>query len=352
MSRIKNLQTDPENVINMVEVLKIFAPEGKSKYVETLLRIMKKTKNLNMYAQEMRESWSREFGIKPETLNSFNDVQLLFMYRFIDGMFNYSDLKSFIKFCEYNERGLIENNDLSRYSNFDEIMTSTGLAEIKVLEKDLEKQIINLHNDDEWVIVKPLTYIASRKYGSSTKWCTTQETNPEYFLRYAGKGILIYVLNKKTGLKVAAFKSLRKDDPELSFWNQIDNRIDSMESALPIFILEIIRNEFQNCVTPNLDFLSYEDRKAQEGLIHQEKKMRQLSEPVAMVEDGPMEERAYQEPEMEMSEAAPMEERVYQEQPEMEVNEAPREILNERYVNEGIIGEMSMQATPRNVLGR
>ena len=343
MSRIKNLQTDPENVINMVEVLKIFAPEGKSKYVETLLRIMKKTRNLNMYANEMRESWAREFGIKSEILNSFSDVQLLFMYRFIDNMFNHTDLKSFIKFCEYNERGLIENNDLSRYTNFDEIMTATGLAEIRVLEKDLEKQIIKLYNDDEWVVVKPLTYIASRKYGSSTKWCTTQETNPEYFLRYAGKGILIYVMNKKTGLKVAAFKSLNSADPELSFWNQVDSRIDSMESTLPTFILEIIRNEFQNCVTPNLDFLSHEDRKAQEGLMYQEKKMRELSEPVAMVEDGPTD--------MEMGEEAPMEERVYQE-PEMEMSEAaPREILNERYVNEDI-GAMAMQEAPRNVLGR
>jgi hypothetical protein len=341
MSRIKNLQTDSENVINMVEVLQLFIPEGKSKYVETLLRIMKKTKNLNVYTQEMRESWSREFGIKPESLNSFNDVQLLFMYRFIDGMFNYSDLKSFIKFCEYNERGLIENNDLSRYSNFDEIMVSTGLAEIKVIEKDLEKQIINLHSDDEWVVIKPLTYIASRKYGSSTKWCTTQETNPEYFLRYAGKGILIYTMNKKTGLKVAAYKSLIKDDPELSFWNQIDNRIDSMESALPTFILEIIRNEFQNCYTPNLDLLSYQDKKAQQQLLETMQKksmsiaiseMDMREEPLPMIEDGPMEERAYSEP-------------------DMEVSEAPREILNERYVNEDI-GEMAMQATPRNVLGR
>lgn len=333
MSRIKDLQTDPDNVINMVEVLKIFAPEGKSKYVETLLRIMKKTKNLNTYTQEVKESWAREFGIKSETLNSFSDVQLLFMYRFIDNMFNHSDLKSFIKFCEYNERGLIENNDLSRYTNFDEIMTATGLAEIRVLEKDLEKQIIKLYNDDEWVVVKPLTYIASRKYGSSTKWCTTQENNPEYFLRYAGKGILIYALNKKTGLKVAAFKSLNSADPELSFWNQIDTRIDSMESTLPTFILEIIRSEFQICYKPNLDFLSYEDRKAQEGLIHQEKKIRELAEPDAMVEDGPTEERVYEEPVMEMSEAAPMEERVYQE-PEIEM------------------GEMTMQEAPRNVFGR
>ena len=31
--------------------------------------------------------------------------------------------------------------------------------------------------------------------------------NPEYFIRYTSRGSLIYIINKKTGLKVACFKS-------------------------------------------------------------------------------------------------------------------------------------------------
>jgi hypothetical protein len=112
-----------------------------------------------------------------------------------------------------------------------------------------------------------------------------------------------------------------------------------MESALPTFILEIIRNEFQNCYTPNLDLLSYQDKKAQQQLLEtmQNKsiaigEMDMREEPVPMIEDGLMEERAEFEP-------------------DMEVTESPREILNERYVNEDI-GAMAMQTTPRNLLGR
>ena len=59
-------------------------------------------------------------------------------------------------------------------------------------EKDLEKQIKVVYSDDEWVVLRPLTYHSSLKYGSSTKWCTASESNPDYFLRYVKRGILLY----------------------------------------------------------------------------------------------------------------------------------------------------------------
>jgi hypothetical protein len=260
MSRIKNLKTNPEHVINMVEIVELFVPEKKSKYVETLLRIMKKTKNLEHYQQEVIDTYKKEFNISEEELSNFTPLQLMFIYRFIDSMFNHSDLKSFAKFCEYNERGLIEQSDLSRYTTFEEIMTATGIAEVKTLEKDLEKQIKVIYSDDEWIVLRPLTHHSSRKYGSSTKWCTTQENNPEYFIRYAKRGILLYMINKVTGLKVACFKSL-DTDPEFSFWNQADTRIDSMESELPLFIMECIREEVRENPVTNLSLLSEEDFK-------------------------------------------------------------------------------------------
>jgi hypothetical protein len=287
MSRIKNLKTNPEHVINMVEIVELFVPEKKSKYVETLLRIMKKTKNLEHYQQEVIDTYKKEFGISEEAFSNFTPLQLMFIYRFIDSMFNHSDLKSFAKFCEYNERGLIEQSDLSRYTTFEEIMTATGIAEVKTLEKDLEKQIKVIYSDDEWIVLRPLTYHSSRKYGSSTKWCTTQENNPEYFIRYAKRGILLYMINKVTGLKVACFKSLDNNDPEFSFWNQVDSRIDSMESELPLFIMEHIRKEVTENPVTNLSLLSEEDFKKQEELLYERKKLLNITEgePVDMREE-------------------------------------------------------------------
>jgi hypothetical protein len=197
-----------------------------------------------------------------------------------------------MKFCEYNERGLIEQSDLSRYSTFDEILTATSIAEVKTLEKDLEKQIKVIYSGDEWIVLRPLTYVASRKYGSSTKWCTTQENNPEYFIRYAKKGILLYMINKITGLKVACFKSLDNNDPEFSFWNQVDVRIDSIESELPSFIMECIKEEVSKNPVSNLSLLSEEDMKKQEDLIREQKKSYLTESMNDMVEEPMMDERA------------------------------------------------------------
>ena len=44
--------------------------------------------------------------------------------------------------------------------------------------------------------------------------------------------MLIYCINKVTGYKVASFYSLDKNDPEFSFWNQKDSRIDSLDTEL------------------------------------------------------------------------------------------------------------------------
>ena len=292
MSRIRNLKTNPEHIINMIDIVELFVPEKKTKYVETLIRIMRKTKNLEEHQKEVIELYKKDFNITEDAFKDFTPLQMLFMYRLIDSMFNHGDLQSFMKFCEYNERGLIEQSDLSRYSTFDEILTATSIAEVKTLEKDLEKQIKVIYSDDEWIVLRPLTYISSRKYGSSTKWCTTQENNPEYFIRYAKRGILLYMINKVTGLKVACFKSLLDSDPEFSFWNQVDVRIDSIESELPLFIMECIKEEVSKNPVSNLSLLSEEDFKKQEELLYERKKSHISEEELVAMREEVTEERA------------------------------------------------------------
>jgi hypothetical protein len=121
-----------------------------------------------------------------------------------------------------------------------------------------------LYETDEWLVVKPLSYQASLKYGASTKWCTASKDNAEYYFRYSKQGILIYSINKKTGNKVAGFKSVDENsEPETSFWNITDQRIDSMESGLPSDVLDIFRNEFSNTKQTNWDILTDEERNRQ-----------------------------------------------------------------------------------------
>ena len=288
MTKIKDLKNQPENNFNIIEILELVCPEGKTKYIETLLRVMKKTKNFNNYIAEIRDLLKNRLKVSSSKLDNFTDFQVFFMWRFLDTSFDINDLVEYQKFCEFNERGLIELNDLSRYSSFDEILSVTAIAELKSQEKELEKQIKVVYANEEWMVIRPLTYHSSLKYGASTKWCTASDSNPDYFLRYSKRGILLYMINKVTGLKVACFKSL-DGEPEFSFWNQVDTRIDSIESGLPLFIIDVIRDEVTNNPIPNISLLSDEDRKIQENLVKSKMKM---SEPMDM-EEQPVAMRDY-----------------------------------------------------------
>jgi hypothetical protein len=157
---------------------------------------------------------------------------------------------------------------LSTYNSFEQITTQLTLAELKENAKDMEGSIIKLHDDSEWLIVKPLTFAASKKYGAFTKWCTTSRDNPEYFVRYTNRGSLIYIINKKTGLKVACFKSFDENEPEFSFWNSIDLRVDSLESGLPNDILNLIVKDITENRLPNVSYLNLEQKIKEEELLY------------------------------------------------------------------------------------
>jgi hypothetical protein len=305
MSKIKELKTDTQNVLNLIDVLELFSPEKKSKYTDTLLRLMRKTSSLDEHILEIKTSLINKFDfIRMEDLNNFSDIQILLMFRFLDSFFNFEDLRSFRKFCEYNERGLISQNDLSKYKSFDDVLNQLSMAEMKVSTKQMESQIVKLMDTDEWLIVRPLTYLASKKYGSNTKWCTTSEGNPEYFIKYSSKGVLIYCINKVTGYKVASFYSLDKNDPEFSFWNQKDSRIDSLDTELTDEIRLLIQSVSKDKkAKTNRFLLSDEQRVIEDKLMKNNSDLfkepsligEELREAISMEEPSPIMEEPVQE---------------------------------------------------------
>jgi hypothetical protein len=263
MSRIKDLRTNEDHNLNIVSILEMFSPEGKSKYTETLLRMMKNTPNLKEHTKEIKLFLVDKFPfIEKSKLDLMSDIQMMLLYKFIDGFFNTEDLQKYRKFCEYNERNLIEENDLTKYKSFEQMIAAMGVAEMKSEEKELETQVIKIHEDAEWLLIRPLTFKSSCKYGANTKWCTTTEHNQEYYNKYAKRGVLVYCINKKNGYKVAAFYSLDKNEPEFSYWNQKDTRIDSTDSNLPLELIGFIRDYVKDPkVKSNTAMLSGDQKK-------------------------------------------------------------------------------------------
>ena len=307
MSRIKELRSNEDYNLNIVSILEMFSPEGKSKYTETLLRMMKNTPNLKEHTKEIKLFLVDKFPfIEKSKLDLMSDIQMMLLYKFIDGFFNTEDLQKYRRFCEYNERNLIEENDLTKYKSFDQMIAAMGVAEMKAEEKELETQVIKIHEDGEWLLIRPLTFKSSCKYGANTKWCTTTEHNQEYYNKYAKKGVLIYCINKKNGYKVAAFYSLDKNEPEFSYWNQKDTRIDSTDSQLPLELIGFIRDFVKDPkVKSNTAMLSGDQKKKELGNGRKSAISERVASAVRRAQD-----------EIEVSEPMVMEESVM-EQPEL-----------------------------------
>jgi len=264
MSRIEQLKKqNPSYTIEIIDIINNLF--DKVKYTELSVNLIKtKRQGYSRSSEDIINEMEVEYGQDREILTSKSYEELTNIFRVLGDYFGYHDFNTIKKFIELNERNLIKENDLSKFKSFEDLELQVSLAELKLIDKDLEKQVIKLYETDEWLVLKPMSFLASRKYGSNTKWCTTQENNPDYYLRYSRRGILIYCMNKVTGEKVAAFKNIDTSyDRETSFWNMIDNRIDSIESGLPVEVMDVIKNEFTKTTKPNWDLLSDDDRNKQ-----------------------------------------------------------------------------------------
>ena len=264
MSRIDELKKQHKDLaLNDLDLMKMVMPDQAIKYVEVLAKLAKSKykeiaiahdgeDNLRTACLSALAGW----GIDYNYLETLETPVLWMLWNRMETLLGQNNFKLFIKFANLNERGLISNNDVTSYKSFNEIEQAVSLAEIKLIDKELEKQIIKVHEDDEWLLLKPLSLEASMKYGASTKWCTTSEGG-KYFANYSKWGILIYCLNKKTGYKFASFKNLDRDrDNEFSFWNPADSKIDPLDTMeIPTEILAIIRKEVNTNSVPNTYYM-------------------------------------------------------------------------------------------------
>lgn len=250
MNKIEELkQHNPQFSKSLIDLLSYVIE--KPKYMDMAVRMLKTHIEELHHLKDHKNYLHNNFDIPLEKINSLSNYEALALYQVLEliGSGNFSNMN---KFIAYNERKLIDQNDVSTYKRFSDLDGPLSLAELKLVDKQLQSQVITLLNTDEWIVVKPLSVEASLKYGASTKWCTAMKNDEGYFIRYSKRGILIYCINKITGYKIAAFKNIDKEyDRETSFWDSQDNRLDSMETNLPDIVLDVIKDQFNNVKTTN-----------------------------------------------------------------------------------------------------
>lgn len=253
MSRIDELKKQhPVYAMSAIDIYKMISPNQTNKYIEMLIKLDKNEPS--RYRDEHRSEIVQlmtSWGLDYNYLETFDLETLTFLFNGIHNLMSEYKIRVFAKFASFVDRKLIENTDVTSYSSWDEIEQAVSLAEVKLIDKALEKQIKKVYEDDTWISLRPLSLEASMKYGANTKWCTTTESGM-YYARYASRGILIYNINKKTGYKVACFKNLDPNhDNEFSWWDVTDKKIEALESEAPTAVLEAIRNEIKTTTVSN-----------------------------------------------------------------------------------------------------
>jgi hypothetical protein len=96
----------------------------------------------------------------------------------------------------------IENKDIyspfyKEYKNFKKTIEQ---AIITKEEKSFirEEHVDVIFENEEYIILIPKTHKGSLKYGANTKWCTASKHSPTTFTNYSNRGLLFYVIRKKT----------------------------------------------------------------------------------------------------------------------------------------------------------
>lgn len=260
MSRIETLKKQfPHLNITLLDILSELDGTKSHKYLQLLCKLFSNTHTFNN--KEMGDNDKKHF--ESEICNFLSnlgfiddqDINLKYIkFRLLEGIYRKDELELFTEFKNFNEKGIVGKTDLTQYSNFSDIMSEISLCHIKEMGKFLEKQIVKEFENDTWLVVRPLSFEASSKYGSGTKWCTTFKREKDYFFKYFHNGSLVYFINKKTGYKAAMHGITDDVMKDITFWDSLDNRRDSIELDLDDCLVPVIKS-IVKCNKPNSWFL-------------------------------------------------------------------------------------------------
>jgi hypothetical protein len=228
---IKHLiQENPNMEINLIRLLSKLDPSKTNKFTPFLLKIVKE--RIETFNKEFNDNgpYGSRYGYLNETISGVHGLEKLLIMWVIDHMFQAENIEILVEFNEALQKGLVEENDISKYKNMNEITNQLSIARTKDLLNKSRKEISVVYEDDTVMMLKPLSFEASLKYGAGTKWCTAMKSDPEYFYRYSKNGILIYLINKVTGRKFGCFSEVMS---RVSIFNEVDESIDSYHMGLP-----------------------------------------------------------------------------------------------------------------------
>lgn len=243
MSRLDELKKQyPHLNMSIFDIMTKMDNSGSYKYLALLCKLFSSRFDPKEQYLDPKESVNEikaTLEHRSISTNGLNDSEIFALYYMSDYLPSeyYSIIKDFIHYMDKNK---IYNKDVTTYKGINDMRMAISLASIKELDEKLANEVVKEFEDNTWLVVRPLTFSASVKYGASTKWCTTYQKEKNYFEKYWRQGVLVYFINKKTGLKFAMFKNIH--DKDLSFWNADDTRAEYMNLDVEDYLFPIVKN--------------------------------------------------------------------------------------------------------------
>ena len=127
-------------------------------------------------------------------------------------------------FEDYTKRGIIKPpyNDIGRYKTFDDLTNFIDGLENTKSNTEIENavkrgEVEEIYENDDWIVIQPLSEQAARIYGSGTRWCISGHTNNQWN-SYVEQGATIYF----------AISKIKRNDRKnkIAVIVYLDNRIE------------------------------------------------------------------------------------------------------------------------------
>ena len=217
--------------------------------------------------EDLRKKYTEKFKEYPETLDFILGISDL-----ADTNFKYADFV--LKNTHPNSSPEEVEDIIELVKEFDRFQQSLDVKDINRYDLDGLKLNIELHKensksqlkkidtsgtkkifeDKNILIVRPLTYQASCKYGAGTRWCTTMAGTPSYFESHISQEqALYYIILKNFNRDNKFYKIAIHVTPTSEIWyDATDERMSDREKEVFSLgapkVIETIKNDYSKYI--------------------------------------------------------------------------------------------------------
>lgn len=212
--------------------------------------------------EDLKKKYSTKFNeedldyiLNIADLQDFNHKYTDFVLKFTDGdgELDTDELENTIElvkdFDKYQSQ--LPKKDIYQYVSLNELEKVILYLRNKAKDKEEEKKVDKIYEDDKFLVIKPQSEAASCKYGSNTKWCVTSRGSGHFGRYTTGRQQLYFIINKtnSTNKNYSKIAIHFDDGGEPRYWDSEDHLMSQRESDIINYaypeLIEAINSDYK-----------------------------------------------------------------------------------------------------------